>query len=177
MLRNRFGLFTMELPGSGYFFALATLSMAFVGFTSIVVVLRQGTGKPLSPLHLLLTSVFVEQGLMATAFAMLAPTLAICGIRENLVWQVSSAVMVVVLVPWLFYYPMRRRAAAPNERLPLRVYMLIILLGSVVIVLLCLNLAASVINPGPAPIAIATVYVLSSASMAFIRTYSSFLRG
>jgi hypothetical protein len=32
----------MELPGSGYFYALAALSMAFVGFTAIVVVLRQG---------------------------------------------------------------------------------------------------------------------------------------
>src|ERR1700730_5651062 len=115
----------MELPGSGYFYALAALSMAFVGFTSIVVVLRQGTGKPLSPLHVLFTSVFVEQGLMATAFAMLAPTLAICGMREDLVWRVSSAMMLIVLVPWLFIYPKRRIAAAPRQRLPLRVYMLI----------------------------------------------------
>jgi hypothetical protein len=45
----------MELPGSGCFYALAALAMAFAGFTSIVVVLRQGTGKPLSPLHTLFT--------------------------------------------------------------------------------------------------------------------------
>ena len=70
----------MELPGSGYFFALAALSMAFVGFSAIVVVLRQGTGRALSKLHVLFTKLFVELGLMATAFAMLSPTLAICGI-------------------------------------------------------------------------------------------------
>jgi hypothetical protein len=47
--------------------------------------LHQGTGKPFSPFHILITSLFVELGLMATAFAMLAPTLAICGIRLDLV--------------------------------------------------------------------------------------------
>ena len=69
----------MELPGAGGFYTLAQLAMAFAGFTAIVVVLRQSAGKPLSPLHVLFTSVYVELGLMATAFAMLAPTLAICG--------------------------------------------------------------------------------------------------
>jgi hypothetical protein len=73
----------MELPGSGLFYALAALSMAFVSFTSIVVVLRQATGKPFSPLHILFTRLFCEMGLMATAFAMLAPVLAICGVSED----------------------------------------------------------------------------------------------
>jgi hydrogenase-4 membrane subunit HyfE len=165
----------MELPGAGYFYALATLSMAFVGFTSIVVVLHQGTGKPLSPFHILITRLFVELGLMATAFAMLAPTLVICGIRLDLVWQISSAIMLAVLVPWLVLFPIRRKTAAPNERLPLRWYTMTIL-GMVAVVALCLNVVGSVINPGPAPLAIATVYVLSFAMVAFLRTYSSFLQ-
>ena len=82
----------MELPGSGCFYALAALAMAFAGFTSIVVVLRQGTGKPLSPLHTLFTRVYIELGLMASAFAMLAPVLALFGMREVLIWQISSAI-------------------------------------------------------------------------------------
>jgi hydrogenase-4 membrane subunit HyfE len=166
----------MELPGSGYFYALAALSMAFVGFTAIVVVLHQGTGKPLSPLHFLITSLFVELGLMATAFAMLAPTLAICGIREELVWRIASAIMLAVLVPWLIAYPMRRKAVAPNERLPLRWYIMTAL-GTVAVVALVLNVVGSLIHPGPAPLAITTVYVLSYASVAFLGTYSLFLRG
>jgi hypothetical protein len=165
----------MELPGAGYFYALAALSMAFVGFTSIVVVLHQGTGRPFSPFHLLITSLLVELGLMATGFAMLAPTLAICGLREDLVWRVSSAIMLVVLVPWLVRYPIRRKTSAPKEKIPPRVYIMTIL-GIVAIVALCLNLVGSM-DPGPAPLAITTVYVLSFASVAFIRTYSSFLRG
>lgn len=164
----------MELLGAGYFYALAALSMAFVGFTSIVVVLHQGTGKPLSPFHILITSLLVELGLMATGFAMLAPTLALCGVREILVWRASSIIMLSVLVPWLVSYPIRRRTAAPTEITPPRVYIMTIL-GIVAIVALCLNLVGSM-NPGPAPLVITTVYVLSFASVAFVRTYASFLR-
>jgi hydrogenase-4 membrane subunit HyfE len=164
----------MELPGAGYFYALAPLSMAFVGFTSIVVVLHQSTGKPLSPFHILITSLLVELGLMATGFAMLAPTLAICGLRTDLVWRVTSAIMLAVLVPWLVRYPMRRKASAPKEKIPPRVYIMTIL-GILVIVALCLNLVGSM-DPGPAPLAITTIYILSFASVAFLGTYSQFLR-
>jgi lysylphosphatidylglycerol synthetase-like protein (DUF2156 family) len=166
----------MELPGSGYFYSLAALSMAFVGFTSIVVVLHQGTGKPLSRFHVLITNLFVELGLMATAFAILAPTLAICGIREIIVWQISSAIMLIILVPWLIAYPFRRKAAAPKQRLPVRWFIMTIL-GTVIVIALGLNVAGTMINPGPGPLAITTVYVLSYASVAFIGTYSDFLRG
>lgn len=64
----------MELLGAGYFFTLAGLAMAFLGFTSIVVVLHQSSGNPLSPFQVLITQLFTELGVMATAFAMLAPT-------------------------------------------------------------------------------------------------------
>jgi hydrogenase-4 membrane subunit HyfE len=164
----------MELPSSGYFYALAALSMAFVGFTAIVVVLRQGTGKSLSSLHILFTKLFVELGLMATAFAMLAPTLSLCGISEDLVWRISSAIMLAVLVPWLVTYPMRRLAAAPKVRLPLRWYIMTTV-GTVVVIALSLNAFGILIHPGPGPLAIATIFVLSYASVAFIGTYSTFL--
>ena len=165
----------MEIIGAGYFYSLAALAMAFVGFSSIVVVLRQGTGKPLSPLHLLFTHLFVELGLMATAFAMLAPTLAMCGIHEDLVWRIASVIMLIVLVPWLPFYGKRRRAAAPNENLPLR-YWIMTLLGIITVVALGLNIIGSPIHPGPGPLAIATVYVLAYASVAFLATYSLFIR-
>ncbi len=112
---------------------------------------------------------------MATSFAMLAPTLAICGVRGALVWQVSSAIMLVVLVPWLLLYPKRRRTAAPNEKTPARVYVMTIL-GVLAVGALCLNLLGLAINSGPGPLAFTTVYVLSFASVAFVRTYSLFLR-
>jgi hypothetical protein len=165
----------MELPGSGYFYALAALSMAFVGFTSIVVVLHQGTGKPLSPFHVLITKLFIELGLMATAFAMLAPTLAICGIREILVWRISSVIMLVVLVPWLVTYPIHRKAAAPDQNFPLRGYVMNTLV-SLAAIFLCLNAFGSPMISNPAPLAIATVFVLSFAAVSFFWTYASLIR-
>jgi hypothetical protein len=164
----------MDLPAAGYFFALAALSMAFVGFSAIVVVLRQGTGRALSKLHVLFTKLFVELGLMATAFAMLAPTLAICGVQVPLVWRVSSAIMLLTLTPWLIAYPLRRKAAAPKQSLPLRWYIMTAT-GTVVVVALALNLLAVAFAPGPGPLAVATIFVLSYASVAFIGTYSTFL--
>lgn len=166
----------MDLPGAAYFFALAALSMAFVGFTSVVVVLYQSTGKPLSPFHILLTRLFVELGLMATAFAMLAPTLAVFGLQADQVWRVSSAIMFLTLAPWLVYYPFRRKTAAPDEQLPLRWYIMnFVGLGTVAF--LCLNTFALIVTPGPASLAIATVFVLSYATVSYIGTYSLFTRG
>lgn len=165
-----------EFPALPYFFALAGLSMAFVGFTSVVVVLYQSTGQQLSPFHILLTRVFVELGLMATAFAMLAPTISLFPFQDSVVWQISSVIMLLTMTPWLIYYPFRRRVAAPGDRLPLRWYVMnFIGLGTVAF--LVMNAASLGLAPGPGPLAIATVYVLSYAVVSYIGTYSLFTRG
>jgi len=165
----------MELTSAGYFYALAALSMAFVGFTSVVVVLYQSTGKQLSKFHILLTRLFVELGLMATAFAMLAPTLAVSGFLPEHVWRISSAIMLATLVPWLVAYPFRRKAAEPIGGLPLRWYIMTCL-GIGVVGFLVLNTAGWMVIPGPGPLAITTVFVLSYAAVAYIGTYSLFTR-
>ncbi|HUS97682.1 MAG TPA: hypothetical protein VMX97_13165 [Hyphomicrobiaceae bacterium] len=168
----------MELSGSSYFsyfYALATLSMAFVGFTSIVAVLHQSTGTKLSPFHVLITKLFIELGLMATSFAMVAPTLAICGIHEISVWRISSAIMLAVLVPWLVTYPFRRRTAAPDQKWPIRGYVLNAL-GVLTVIALCANVVGSPMISNPAPLAFATLFVLSFATVSFFWTYASFLR-
>jgi hydrogenase-4 membrane subunit HyfE len=165
----------MELPDSAYFYAVAGLSMAFVGFTSIVVVLHQTTGKSLTPFQVLITRLFAELGLMATGFALLAPTLAICGIGEELIWKISSVIMLAVLLPWLATYPIRRKTAAPHERFPIRGYIMNAI-GTLAIVSLCVNVVGTPLRPGPAPLVFATVFVLAYASVSFFRTYASFLR-
>ncbi len=165
-----------EFPALPYFFALAGLSMAFVGFTSVVVVLYQSTGQQLSAFHILLTRVFVELGLMSTAFAMLAPTLSLFSFQEAEVWRISSVIMLLTMTPWLVYYPFRRRVAAPGERLPVRWYVMN-LIGLGAVTFLVLNAVSSAIVPGPGPLAIAAVFVLSYAVVSYIGTYSLFTRG
>src|SRR5215213_6614340 len=46
----------IELPGSTYLYALAFVAAAFVGFSSIVVVIRQTIGATLSRFQVLLES-------------------------------------------------------------------------------------------------------------------------
>jgi hypothetical protein len=165
----------MELSGAGGFYTLAELAMAFAGFTAIVVVLRQSAGKPLSQLHVLFTSVYVELGLMASTFAMMAPVLALCRISETLVWRISSALMLAILVPWLCFFPFRRKRAAPEIRLPLR-FFISFSIGMMVVIALCLNMTGWLFDSGPGPLAIATIYVLAFASVLFLGNYYSYLR-
>jgi hypothetical protein len=50
------------------------------------------------------------------------------------------------------------------------------ILGTIVVAGLVMNLIGAPIRPGPGPLAIASVYVLLYASVAFLATYSLFLR-
>lgn len=165
----------MEIPGASVLTTLAKLAMAFTAFTSIVIILRKGTGKPISPLHILFTSVYVELGLMSTTFALLAPVIALYGMREILIWQISSAIMLAILVPWLFIYPVRRRVAAPDEKMPTRWHVMFSV-GMLVAIGLCLNIVGWPLPPGPGPLALTSVYLLGIAAVIFLRNYLSYFR-
>ena len=80
----------MEAPGTTYLYTLATLSMTFAGFCAIVIVLRQALGEKLWGFHVVLTKLYLEAGLGATAFCMLPPMLASCGAPSSVVWRTSS---------------------------------------------------------------------------------------
>ena len=164
----------MDLTGAVYFFTLAGLSMAFLGFTSIVVVLHQGSGAPMSPFQVLITKLFTELGLMATAFSMLAPTLALFDISEAQIWRISSLIMLVVLAPWLVRYPIRRKRAAPDQKWPLRGHVLNAF-GAAVVIGLVINILGQPFASNPAPLALATVFVLSYAAVSFFWTYTIFV--
>jgi hypothetical protein len=52
----------MELPNTGYLFTLATLAITFVGFTGIVVILRQSLGSKFLPIKALVAQFFMVEG-------------------------------------------------------------------------------------------------------------------
>ena len=49
----------MELPSSAYLYTLALLAMTFVGFTAIVMILRQRLGGPVSRFDTLVARFFM----------------------------------------------------------------------------------------------------------------------
>jgi hypothetical protein len=165
-----------DLAGSAYFYNLATLSIAFAGFSVIVVALRQVAGKPFSPLQIQFTRVFMEAGLTSALFAMLPPTLWICGMREPRLWQVASAAILIIMILWLVTWVYRRKAADPNARWE-PVAIAIWALNCLALIAVFANVIGFPIRPGPAPIAVTIVILLSTTAVAFVRTFSYFIRG
>lgn len=163
----------MELRGAAYLYTLATLSMTFVGFCAIVIVLRQTIGKELSGWHVVLMRLYIESGFWAAAFSMLPPLLALCGLSDAAVWRTASIVIAAVMVGYAAAYPQRRRAMTA-ELVPLRRWLPIVTVSLLVIVSLLCNAAGLPFEPGVAPIAIAATWTLACGAGIFLLALTSF---
>jgi len=163
----------MELPGSGYFYALATLSMTFAGFSAIVIVLRQTVGQRLSPFHLLATRLYIESGFWAAAFSMFPPLLALCDVPAVTVWRISSAAIALVLIAYGVTYPRRRRAIV-KDTLPARRWVAITFASAAVIAGLIGNAVGFPYPSGPAPVAIAATWTLACGAIVFLLALGAF---
>ena len=157
----------MELPGSAYLYTLASLSMTFAGFCAIVIVLRQTTGKDVAGFHIVLTRLYLESGLFSSAFCMLPPLLALCGLSATSVWRVSSAIIAVVLLCYGAAYPMRR-AAYVAERVPRARWVPIVAVTTLVIAALIGNAAGVPFAPAIGPVAIAATWTLGCGATVFV---------
>jgi len=97
----------VEISNSAYLYTLAIMSMTFVGFTAIVMILRQSLGSHLSRFDALVTRFFMVWGFLIAYASMLPPLLAVFEIPHALIWRVSSIVTGSCLIllsagyPWL----------------------------------------------------------------------------
>ena len=157
----------MELPGSTYLYALATLAMTFAGFCAIVIGLRQTVGKPVSGFHIVLTRLYLESGLLAAAFAMLPPLLAVCGLGETTVWRIASAGIAMVMVGYGAIYPMRRGAIMAG-RVPRGRWMPIVAISALVIMTLISNAIGFPDPPAVGPVAVAATWTLGCGAIVFV---------
>jgi hypothetical protein len=163
----------MDVPGSNYLLSIATLSIAFVSFSTIVVVLRQVLGEPLSPYLISLVRLFIETGLTATALSLLPPLLGLLGIAFAVVWRLSSVIMAAIFVRLDVLYILRRRKVQPGP-LPLRIYVNNGI-SAVVIVGLALNALGALFEPNVGPYALAVTWVLIQGGLIFVETLGAFL--
>jgi len=81
----------MELPNTAYLYTLALIAVAYVGFTAIVLILRQSVGGALSPLDTLVSRLFMSWGFTITYLSMAPMLLAAFGLSHAAVWRISSA--------------------------------------------------------------------------------------
>ena len=160
----------MELPGSSYLLTLASISITFVAFSTIVVVFRQAQGAGLVEYEIVLLRLYLVSGMEATVFSLLPPLIGLFGITPLWVWRVSSLAFALVLI-WRGIYFMRRQTRFQRNRLndSLYVIYLITILG------LLINALGFFIEPNPGLYALAATWLLVNAIITFILSLDRWL--
>ena len=112
----------MESAASTYLYALCATSTTFVGFSALIMLVRESMGGGVSELEAWITRTFVQLGFKVTAGALSPAALAPCHVRTIIIWRLCSAALAGVLFVFVVTYPSRRRAVA-RQLAPLYVYL------------------------------------------------------
>jgi hypothetical protein len=121
----------MDATQSTYLYALASISTTFVGFSALIMMVRQTLGDGLSELEAWITRTFVQLGFLVTAGAMTPPLLTLCGFSDDLIWRTCSGIVGAIMLIFVVTYPTRRRAVA-RKPAPAFVFLdLFLLLGPI----------------------------------------------
>jgi hypothetical protein len=163
----------LDLPGSGYLFTLAVLAITFVGFTAIVVILRQSAGGKFLPIDAVVARLFMVWGFTVTYAAMLPVVLAAYDLRPAVVWQISSIVSGVVVLFANASYPfLRRRATGQATPVHVQLHVAFAVVTGLVLMLNALE---------PFPRAVSAIYLTATtvylvhASFAFVQHFGFML--
>ena len=160
----------MELPGTSYLLTLATVSITFVAFSTVVVVLRQAQGAGLIEYETILLRLFLVSGLEATVFSLLPPLLALFDMPAVLLWRVSSIAFALVLI-WRGLYFRRRQTDFGRRGLVNVLYAIYLatILG------LLINALGILREPNAGLYAVAATWLLVNAIVAFVLALQRFL--
>ena len=158
---------------SDYLFRIATLSLSFVGFSSVVVALRSALGGDLSDRHLRLVRLYIEGGLLVTALALVPALLDILHIPATVTWPLSSAIAASIFTFVLLIQFRRRRAVEPG-RFP--AWVVVIYAVSIVAVAgLWINVVGIPFPANIGPYAFVLTWALCVFGFIFVRTIEIFL--
>jgi hypothetical protein len=159
---------------SDYFLNLAQVSIGFVAFSTIAVVLREMMGTKLDPYQTLLVRFVIECGLAATIYALGGVLLAIVGFTPPMLWRVASASLGVFCLVYPIHYVHRRRRASPGP-MPARANS-IFLLTMLVDAELWLNALTPIFHFSVGPYAVGVTWVLAQAGIILLLTFNEFLK-
>jgi len=153
----------MELPEISYLYTMAILGMTFIGFSAIVMLLRQTLGSHLRAFDALFARIYMEFGLIVSGGAMLPPLLMFWELPTVAVWRLSSGLVGVPLLVIALTYPARRRAASgePTPRY-VRANVAIIVLISLTLLIAATGVLHE--RSGPAFLAALTAFFIFAVS-------------
>jgi hypothetical protein len=165
----------MELPGANYLYALATISVTFVGFSALLLVFRQTIGGKMTKYDSYFTLSFMQAGFIVTAGALLPQLLALYDMPNASVWRASSVIVAVAILVFVVMTPRRRRVAT-SEPVPFYVGLLLFL-QFIAGVYLLLNAVGWPSPPSLAPFALALTLMLFTTGIAYLIALARALRG
>ena len=157
-----------------YLVAIATISITFVGFSSVVVVFRQTQGNRLDNLHIFLVRFFIEMGLMVTGFSLLPVLLGVLGMPGAELWRLASAAYAIAHISYIRVLFLRRKRYTSGA-FSLRRNFLFILISIVVDVALILNAIGWPFGSTIGPYALALAWGFIVADIFFAQTISTFV--
>lgn len=161
----------MDLSGSAYLYALATISVTFVGFSALLLVFRQATAGPMAAYESYFMLTFIQSGFIVTAGSLLPPLLGLYGLPPSTVWQASSVLIAIPIFVFVVTLPGRRRAASEHKP-----RWMLLVLQLLTVPCLLLNALGWLGGPGIAPYATAMSGFLFVAGIAYVLELASALR-
>ena len=163
----------MTTAESDYLIRLASLSLSFVGFSSVVVTLRGALGGQLSERHVRLVRLYIEGGFLVTALALVPAMLDMLGVAAAVTWPLASGIAALIFTLVLVTQFRRRRAIEPG---PFPFWVIVIYAVSVAAVLrLWLNVVGWPQSPGGGAYAVVLTWALGLFGFIFVRTIELFL--
>ena len=164
----------MELPGVNYLYALATVSVTFVGFSALLLVFRETIGGKLTGYDSYFTLAFMQAGFLVAAGGLLPQLLAFFEMSHATVWRQSSVIMAIPIFLFVATTPRRRRAVT-HQPMPFYVGFLL-LLQILAGACLLLNAAGWPAPPSLAPFALALTVMLFTTGIAYLIALARALR-
>jgi hypothetical protein len=163
----------MELVGATYLYTLATISITFVGFSTLFMIIRQTLGGAISKFDILLARNFLQIGFAAVITSLLPPLLILFSLHEHTVWRLASVAGAIFPLLFAATYP-ARRFAATGTRMPKLVWSVMIALYAAAGVFL-LNAIGKPMAPGPGLFALGVTIIVFNSFQAFLNALRFFL--
>lgn len=156
----------MDPSGSAYLYALAAVSVTFVGFSALLLIFRQARGDVMTRYESYFMLSFIQPGFIVTAGSLVPSVLALYGLPALTVWRVSSTIMAIPIVLFVATLPGRRRAATHS---PMPGYVRVLsFLQLLTALYLLMNAIGSPIAAGAAPYAAAMTGLLFTTAIAYV---------
>lgn len=157
-----------------YLYTLAGMSVTFVGFSSLAIVLRQTMGGQVSNLDILITRTFIQLGFVVAAGALLPALLTLFHFAEIAAWRLASALTAVPVMAFAVTYPVRRKLAS-GARTPLAIWIDALAILGFALLLGC-NAVGVVVASGPGPYTAALTGVLFVSGWAYLQAVNTLIR-